>query len=155
MPIYNLNTTENSGGYARLEIYKISDVADCPSTITPYNVLGITFNQPTEPIDVFPVGDSIFVKEPPRERPAGVEYSISAGFTAKYQNPALHQEFEQLFNIPVMFVAVKRDGSKKVYGSTLYPLRFSYEPLNGKKLEDDHGFKITVKGKTPQRPIQM
>lgn len=153
MNIVNLNPLESSGGIQKIEVYKITDVLNCPHLITPNNVDKIVFRQSSDGIELYPVANEIEMKEPSKLDTGGTKYNIKGGFTVKTQNVLVDHKLYAASQVPVMVKVYFFNGNKRLYGSVVSPLFFSFQPYNGKEIENGSGYRVTINGTTTQRPI--
>jgi hypothetical protein len=155
MNTLKISNTESPGGILTMEIFKISDVENCPILITADNANRIVFNESDDDLELYPIGDEMEVKEPSSLKDGGRTFKIQTGFTVKSQNPLVDIKFHSVVNEPVVFKAYFRNGNIRLYGSVVSPLFLTFEPYNGKEIEDGSGFKIGVSGTTTQKPVYL
>lgn len=153
MTSIDLTAVESPGGIKTIEIYKISDVKNCPFTITENNVSNLVFQQTNNDLTIYPVSNDMEFTENPTMDKGGALFNVSGGFVVKSQNTVADTYFYAVTAEPVMVRVFYLNGNKRLFGSVNSPLSFNYQPYNGKSLENGSGYRVTVGGKTTQKPV--
>lgn len=152
---HEINTQESPGGILSIKIHQITNVENCPDIITANNVGRIVFTNPLLSIDLYPVYNDVEIKDPWELTEGGRIYVINAGFTVKSQQTVVDEQLYAVIDEPVIMEAVFRNGNKRLYGSVVSPLYYSYQPYNGVEPEDGSGYRVTINGRTSQKPIYL
>lgn len=153
MNTVNSQQKEQTGGWFSVQIYTTDELVSCPNVLTNENASKITIVPSSDFLDVLPVGESIKIKATPRTTKNGTSYSINGDFKIAVQSKQIDTFLNKYRNKKVVLIGIKHFGQQKMYGSKLFPLSFSYNEINGTKLQDGSLFQISVSGKIPQKPV--
>jgi len=151
-----INTTlnEQTGGWHNVSILSVDEI-ECPDLITNSNANNIVITPIANSLDILPVGENIKINETPRLNKIGTLYIINAEFEMAYQSAEVDDYFNSFLHKEVVLIALKHSGQKKLYGSKKFPLTFNYKNIHGDKYENGNRIRITITGKTPQKPVFM
>lgn len=153
MKTVNLSTLEFVGGIKSMEVYNISDVKNCPHNITINNVHTIVFEQSNSDIQLYPIAYINEFKERPKVTDSGIQYNIQGGFVVQAQDTEVDPYFHPFMGEKVMVKVFYLNGNNRLYGSVVSPLDFTYNPYNGKDLENGSGYRVNITGITTQKPV--
>lgn len=151
----NVTSHEDLGGWFSVELYTTDEVELCPGFLTNRNAHRVVFSTPTSVLDILPMGENITISEPRSKTKNGIVYKISADFDITVQTESIDDYMNKYMNKDFLLVATNHSGMRKIYGSKLFPLEFSYQPINGKRQEDGHGIRVSVFGDIPQKPVYI
>lgn len=149
----NFNCEEQLGGFAELNFYLLSEVSNFPKILTDQNSGQLEFNPEPSSVAATLKPDSLSVNVNKRTTSSGVVYDISIKMQFITRSEALVQLLEQYENLPGIVHGKLNTGFQKIYGSDLEPLYLLFEEEEGKKVDDDAGTVIEIKGKTSKRPV--
>lgn len=155
MTIIHTSNTEQPGGWFSVQVITLPELTSCPAILTNSNASSIEVTGANETIDVLPVGETIRIGESSKWTHAGLIHNIKVDFEFAKQSSALDVFLSRLQFKKVVIIGTKHDGQKKIYGSKISPLTFSYNHVNGRKLEDGSKISITIEGATTQKPVYI
>lgn len=144
---------EQTGGWFNATIATIDELVVCPDVLTNANANTVVLElEPTE-LNILPVGENITITETPSRTTSGMLYTINGQVEFALQSTDVDTFLAKYLHKKVVLIGVKHFGQQKMYGSKKFPLNFTYQNINGKNLEDGTSVRITVSGKTPQKPV--
>ena len=153
MSVKNKVLEEQTGGWFNVTIIKTDEFIHCPEILTNANAKTVELLIEPEELDLLPVGENIQITETPNKTTSGMLYTINGQFEFALQSAEIDTFLEKYLHQDVVLIGVKHYGQQKMYGSKTSPLAFSYQNINGKNLEDGTSVRITVSGKTTQKPV--
>ena len=106
-------------------------------------------------IDVLPIPEKFMVNATPNKTKAGTSYNINISIDFSDQTPELDNYLDSYKNKMVIVLGVDTNNKTKVFGSKNQPLNFSYQEIQGKKLEDSSITRVTVTGQIGQKPVYL
>lgn len=150
----NANLNEQTGGWFKVSIIPLSDIKIQPKGILDNsNAKHLTITENPNALDIFPLGESIQIQATPKKTSSGFFYDIKGEFDIAYQSAKLDSFLNQLIHDKVILIGIKHNRTQIIYGAKNSPLFFSYQLFNGKKYQDGSRIKISVTGKTLQKPV--
>ena len=144
---------EQTGGFFNAQIVSIDELTSCPSILTNNNAKDIVITPSATYLDILPVAENIKITEKSTKTKSGTLYTINGEFEIPVQSSELDAYFNDYLYKKVVLIGIKHYGQQKIYGSKKFPLKFSYQFINGKKLEDGSKIMIKISGKIPQKPV--
>jgi hypothetical protein len=145
---------EQLGGFRSLEIIKLTDVLNCPHILTNENANQFTYKQFFESdISILPVNETINMVAKPVRTASGIKYKATAGFEVKYLDAAVDSIFNEYHLQHVIVKGNTFNNNAIIYGSLHFPLKFYYEVLHSKQLENPSKFIISCSAEIPQKPV--
>lgn len=145
---------EQVGGFKSLEIIKLTDVLNCPHILTNANAHQFTYKQFFESdIEILPVNETINMVAKPIRTASGIKYRADAGFEVKYLDASVDTVFNEYHLQNVIVKGNTFNNNSIIYGSLLFPLKFYYEILHSKQLENPSKFLISCKAEISQKPV--
>jgi len=149
----NTSLCEQQGGWFCFQVLEVADLSNCPDFLTNENATSIEIEIPEDHIDLFPVRESIKIKETSKKTKAGVVYTIRGEFDIALQTKEIDSYLNKRLQKKVVLIGIKHFGQQKIYGSKKCPLAFEYQFVNGQKYEDGSVIKVLVSGEIPQKPV--
>lgn len=151
----NFLVEEQIGSFKSIQFYLLSETSSWPKIITDANSNKIIFTEGTDPIEITPIGENQSIKENPKKNPAGIYYNVDGGLTFQSHSKALAQQLDVYQDRDCVIIVDYFTGERKLFGTNTHPLRFLYNMLSGKKMEDFTGINISLKGKTTHRAVYL
>jgi hypothetical protein len=149
----NLNNKEQHGGFYAIEILTLDEIVSAPKILTNENVKDMVLNPSVSSVDILPVAESLSISETVSSNRSGTLYNITGSFDIPYQSSEIDDFFHELRHQEIIMIGIKHYKQRKVYGSTLHPLRLTHEMINGKKLEEGSLIRVKISGKIAQKPV--
>ncbi len=144
---------EQTGGFFNAQIVSIDELTNCPAILTNDNAKSIIITPGSNNLDILPVAENIKITEKSSKTKSGTLYTINGEFEIPVQSSAIDTYFNEHLYKKVVLIGIKHYGQQKIYGSKKFPLDFSYQFVNGQKLEDGSKIIVKVTGKIPQKPV--
>lgn len=151
----NITLHEPTGGWLNVQIASIEEITYCPQLLTNENASSIVITGEHETIDVLPIPERFTVSVNPRKSKNGTTYNINISFDFPLQSSLIDDYFNKYKNKFVVALCTDTNGKVKIFGSKNHPLEFSYQEIQGKKLEDTSMTRITVEGTIGQKPVYL
>lgn len=153
-----MNTTiidnlEQVGGWYNVQIIPVNEIIYCPHILTNANSNELVISDTDTGLDVMPVTENIKISETSKRTKSGTIHTVVAVFELRVQLVEIDTYFNNFINNKVLLIGTKHYSQEKLYGSKLFPLDFSYQFVNGKKLEDGSLIRIKITGKIAQKPV--
>lgn len=155
MTTINPSDIEQTGGWFNAQIIPIDEIVSSPEVLTNNNASSIIIQPSADGLDVVPISENITISESTRTNKDGTYYDIRLQIEFPIQLKEIDTYFNNYLHKGVALIGIKSSGQQKMYGSKRFPLEFSYEHINGKKLQDGALIRVTVSGKTPQKPVYI
>lgn len=153
MATTTIDLCDQTGNWHSIHLATLAEVLSMPDILTNSNASQVSILTNDETLDILPVPESFNVVVTPKRTKNGHQYAIKIQIDFPYQSAAIDDAFEKFLNEDIIAVGIKPDGTQKIFGSKLYPLKFDYQFLEGKKLEDGSKTRITIKGNVAQKPV--
>lgn len=155
MGILSSQNSERTGGWVSIQIASLAEITFCPAilTNTNANLLQISGNEDT--IDVLPIPEKFSVNVSARKTKIGTTYNVSISLDFSEQSAALDSYLNLYKNKKVIVLGIDTNQNVKIFGSKNHPLNFSYQEIQGKKLEDSSITRVTVNGSIGQKPVYL
>ena len=153
MNTVNTDNLEQIGGFFNAQIIAIEELTNCPAILTNNNAKSIVITPTVTNLDVLPVAENIKITEKSSKTKSGTLYTINGEFEIPVQSSELDTYFNEHLYKKVVLIGIKHYGQQKMYGSKKFPLDFSYQFINGQKVEDGSKIIVKVSGKIPQKPV--
>lgn len=145
---------EQLGGFKSLEIIKLLDVLNCPHILTNQNSSQFTYKKFFESdVSILPIGETINMSAKPKRTASGILYSVEGGFEVNYLDDQVDTIFEDYHLQSVIVKANTFNNNAVIYGSLLAPLKFYYEVLHSKRIENPSKFVVSCKAEISQKPV--
>lgn len=145
---------EQLGGFKTLEIIKLSDIIFCPYILTNKNSDKFTYKKYFESdVSVLPVGETIYMSSKSKKKNSGILYKLEAGFDVNFLSEDLDTIFNEYHLTDVIVKATTYNNNAIIYGSVLFPLKFYYQVLHSKKIENPTKYKVMCKAEISQKPV--
>ena len=155
MATENTNNLETTGGWLNIQFATLSELKVCPQIVTNENASLVQIQGTSDTLDVLPIPERFSVNVTPSKSKIGTTYNISISFDFPHQSASIDNYLNAYKNKRGVVIGTTTNYKLKMFGSKNYPLDFSYQEINGKKLEDAAITRITIKGNIPQKPVYI
>ena len=144
---------ESLPGIAELSFYTLDEVSNWPEILTDTNSGQIVIAPEPVSVDAVIDPDSIDIDVNPKQNAEGDVFDVNISFRFITRSEALEQLMDQYKNKPGIVIAKLNNEFRKIYGSNEEPLFMNYKVEEGKKVDDNAGTVINIKGETTKRPL--
>jgi hypothetical protein len=151
----NTNNLEQTGGWLNLQFATLDEVKYCPQILSNENANLVEIEGTPDTIDVLPIPERFSVNVTPRKSKIGTTYSITISLDFPHQSASIDNYLNAYKNKRGVVIGTTTNQKLKMFGSKNFPLDFSYQEINGKKLEDSAITRITISGNIPQKPVYI
>lgn len=155
MATENTNILEQTGGWLNLQFATLAELKVCPNIITNQNAHLVQIEGTPDTIDVLPIPERFMVNTTPQKTKTGTIYTINISFDFPHQSASIDSYLNNYKNKKGVVIGTTTNHKVKMFGSKNHPLDFSYQEINGKKLEDAAITRITIKGTIAQKPVYI
>ena len=155
MSLKTIDKYEETGGWLNLQFATLEELIFCPEIVTNKNANTIQIEGSEDTIDIVPIPERFMVNVTPRKTKQGTFYNISITLDFPYQAKDIDDYLNIYKNKKGIVIGTTTNSKIKMFGSKNHPLNFSYQEINGKKLEDSSITRINIKGNIPQKPVYI
>lgn len=155
MAIINVTQRENAGGWNNIQLATVDEIEVCPSILTNSNAKNVTIIGSSDTIDVVNSPETIVINSTPKKTASGFVYKIAISCSFDSQNETVDSYFNKFLHQKLIVIGTNNNQQKKIFGSKLHPLAFSYQEIHGKNLEDATTTKISITATIPQKPVYI
>ena len=150
----NIQNLEELGGFHSFEIIPITDILTSPMVLTNSNASKFTYikNALNNTI-IEPVGETLMVSCKPKRTAHGFLYPITSTLEIKNPSGEIDTLLHKIINEGVVLKANTYGDSSILFGSKIFPLELNFKHVYSKKQENIHKTIVSIKGKTPQKPV--
>lgn len=149
----NFNCEEQLSGVAELDFYLLSETSNWPVVVTDQNASQIVITPEVNDIEAVVDEESIEIDASPKITAEGNVYPIEISFRFITRSESLEQLMEQYAKKPGIVIAKFNNGFCKLYGTNEEPLYMNWKVDEGKKVTDNGGTIVAIKGETRNRPV--
>ena len=153
MELVNLTEHEQTGSWQALQIVPLEEIINCPDILTNGNASQVNIVADPNTLDILPVPELFSISVTKKRTSSGFQHSIKIQIDFRYQSTSVDDFLETLQHKKVVVIGVKLYGAEKMFGSKLHPLTFNYSFIDGKRVEDGAKTRVSIIGKTPQKPV--
>jgi hypothetical protein len=155
MSTENVNNREQTGGWLNVQFAILSEIKVCPTILTNENASLVLIEGVADTFNFLPIPESFTINVTPRSGKNGTTYSISISLDFPFQSSTIDSYLKKFINKKGVVIATDTNQTIKMFGSKTHPLDFSYQEINGKKLEDSSITRINIDGNIPQKPVYI
>ena len=155
MAIINVTQRENGGGWNNIQLATVSEITSTPTILTNTNVSAIEITGTSDSVDVVLSPETIVINVTPKKTTSGFLYKINISCSFDAQNETIDSYFKKFLHQKLIVIGLNNNNQRKIFGSKLHPLSFSYQEIHGKKLEDTTLTRINISATIPQKPVYI
>lgn len=144
--------SEELSGTAEIEFYLLSETSNWPVVVTDLTSGQVEFTPETYSIEGSIDDESIEIDASPKQSAEGMVWPIDISLRFITRSESMEQYLDQYQNKPGIVIAKLNNGFRKMYGTNEEPLFMTWKVDEGKKITDNAGTLINIKGETQQRP---
>lgn len=149
----NFNCEEQLSGIAEVDFYLLSETSNWPVVVTDLTSSQIVITPEVNNIEGTIDDESIEIEATPKTSAEGTIWPIDISFRFITRSESMEQLGDQYCNKPGIAIAKLNNGFKKMYGTNEEPVYMTFRIDEGKKITDNAGTIINIKGETQQRPV--